>query len=55
MRPPNRIHRKIVDKNDIKPPTDQNKNDSAAAAAAAAAIAAKHPKVNTKLKLDERF
>ena len=45
MRPPNRIHRKIVDKNDIKPPTDQNKNDSAA----------KHPKVNTKLKLDERF
>ena len=52
MRPPHRIHRKIVDKNDVEP-TEPNKNDSAAAAAATST--AKQSKVNSKLKLDERF
>ena len=55
MRPPNRMHRKLVDKNDVQP-TEQSKNDSATATAAAAAAAAvKQSKVNSKLKLDERF
>ena len=49
------MHRKLVDKNDVEP-TEQNKNDSVTAAAAAAAAAAvKQSKVNSKLKLDERF
>jgi hypothetical protein len=50
VRPPHRIHRKIVDKNDVEP-TEPNKNDSAAAATSTA----KQSKVNSKLKLDERF